>query len=245
MWGNTGRRLRDVATTNAPILAQRNCSTEDSALCRRTSRRVEVGYAISLSRSPLRLHPMYMGRPKGFTREEVLLKAIALFWEKGLSDTTLQDLERATGVNKSGLYTEFRDKEDIFVESLRHYLNTRGGDDILSMEPKGWNNIQRFLEIGHTCYSGRRGCFSVNSLRDASRLPPEALKIVDENNAKLKRLITRNIKAELPQITNPGLLTDVIFTFFAGLCIEQNSEVSLAASKKAIARFMTFLAHAH
>ena len=143
-----------------------------------------------------------MGRPKGFTREEVLLKAIALFWEKGLSDTTLKDIEQATGVNKSGLYAEFRNKEDIFLESLRYYLGTRGGDDILSTEPKGWNNVRRFLEIGHTCYSGQRGCFSVNSLRDASRLPPEALKIVDENNRKLHRLLDLPPVSAYPSLRN-------------------------------------------
>jgi AcrR family transcriptional regulator len=35
-----------------------------------------------------------------------------VFWTHEFSDTSLQDLERATGVNKSRLYTEFRDKED-------------------------------------------------------------------------------------------------------------------------------------
>jgi AcrR family transcriptional regulator len=52
-----------------------------------------------------------MGRPKNFSREEVLAKAMTVFWTHGFSDTSLQDLERATGVNKSGLYTEFRDKD--------------------------------------------------------------------------------------------------------------------------------------
>jgi len=197
-----------------------------------------------LHRRALVFHLKRMGRPKGFTREEVLTKAITLFWEKGLSDTTLQDLERVTGVNKSGLYTEFRNKDDIFIESLRYYLDTRGGDDILSREPKGWDNVRRFLEIGHTCYSGRRGCFAVNSLRDGARLPPEAMKVVDENNAKLKRLLTSNIRAESPRLADPGMLTDMIFTFFAGLCIEQNSKVPPAMAKKKIARFMAFLVDA-
>ena len=89
-----------------------------------------------------------MGRPRQFSREEVLEKAISVFWAKGFSETTLQDLEAVTGVNKSGLYSEFKNKEDIFFASLQHYLQTRGGDDILSVHPLGWNNIQRFLEIG-------------------------------------------------------------------------------------------------
>jgi AcrR family transcriptional regulator len=186
-----------------------------------------------------------MGRPKGFTREDVLMKAIALFWEKGLSDTTLQDIERATGVNKSGLYTEFKDKEDIFIESLRHYLNTRGGVEILSSEPKSWDNIRMFLEIGHTCYSGRRGCLSVNSLRDASRLPPEARRIIDENNAKLKRLLTSNMKAADPKKSNPVLLSDMTLTFFSGLCIEQESCVGPSRARKKIDQFMKFLTEAN
>src|SRR5258708_5098930 len=34
-----------------------------------------------------------------------------LRWTHGFSDTSLQDLEPATGVNESGLYTEFRDMD--------------------------------------------------------------------------------------------------------------------------------------
>jgi AcrR family transcriptional regulator len=70
-----------------------------------------------------------MGRPKGFSREEVLEKAMPVFWKHGFADTSLQELERATGVNKSGLYTEFRDKEDLFVACLRHYLESQGRGD--------------------------------------------------------------------------------------------------------------------
>jgi AcrR family transcriptional regulator len=182
-----------------------------------------------------------MGRPKGFTREEVLTKAISLFWEKGFSGACLSDLEAATGVNRSGLYAEFKSKEDIFLESLRYYLQTRGGDEILSAEPRGLDNIRRFLQIGHTCYSGRRGCFSVNSIRDAAMLPPEARQIIAENDAKLKRLLTSNLKAGLPGVMNPGSLTEMIFTFFAGLCIEQNAEIPIAVSERKIDRFMGFL----
>ena len=185
-----------------------------------------------------------MGRPKLFTREEVLSKAITVFWEKGFAETTLQDLERVTGVNKSGLYTEFKNKEEIFLESLRFYLQTRGGEELLSAEPKGWDNIRHFLEIGHTCYSGRRGCFAVNSLREIHVLPPVALAIVEENDTKLKQLIKANIRAGAPNAKNLSLTVDMIFTFFAGLCIEQNAGVSTAAAKRKIVQFLEMLSGA-
>ena len=182
-----------------------------------------------------------MGRPKEFTREDVLLKAIPVFWKKGFSKTTLQDLERATGVNKSGLYSEFRNKKAIFVASIRHYLQTRGGDDILSSRPLGWENIQRFLEIGQTSYTGRRGCFSVNSLRDVVMMPPEATRIIAGNSVVLKRLLVQNIKAEEPSVKEAGALADMILTFFAGLCIEENVKNPTKVAKRKIADFMNFL----
>jgi AcrR family transcriptional regulator len=60
-----------------------------------------------------------VGRPKNLSREEVLEKAMPVFGKHGFADTSLQELERATGVNKSGLYTGFRDKEEPFVACLR------------------------------------------------------------------------------------------------------------------------------
>ena len=182
-----------------------------------------------------------MGRPRGFTREEVLRKAISVFWAKGFAETTLQDLERATGVNKSGLYSEFHNKQEIFLESLRYYLRTRGGDDILSSKPQGWENIRRFLEIGQTSYTGRRGCFSVNSLRDVTMLPPKARKIVEDNNELLTRLLIGNIKATKPNVSGAGLLADLILTFFAGLCLEQNVAAVSRSTRRKIANFMRFL----
>jgi AcrR family transcriptional regulator len=181
-----------------------------------------------------------MGRPKEFSREGVLEKSISVFWEKGFAETTLQDLESATGVNKSGLYSEFKNKEDIFLASLQHYLQTRGGDDILSAEPLGWRNVQRFLEVGQVCYTGRKGCFSVNSMRDAAMLPAEGRKIITENNSVLRKLLIKNIKAE-SQTQKAGDLADMVLTFFSGLCIEENLHPKDAATTRRIQSFMNFL----
>jgi AcrR family transcriptional regulator len=64
-----------------------------------------------------------MGRQENFTREAVLEKALPVFCRVGFAEASLHELEQATGVNKSGLYAEFKDKEDLFVQSLRYYLS--------------------------------------------------------------------------------------------------------------------------
>ena len=78
-----------------------------------------------------------MGRPKNFSREQVLEKALPVFWKHGFADTKVEDLEKATGVNKSGLYSEFSSKEEIFIESLKHYLTERDGS-VKQKEPLRW-----------------------------------------------------------------------------------------------------------
>src|ERR1700723_1639737 len=87
-----------------------------------------------------------MGRPKGFSRVQVLEKAMPFFWKQGFADTSLQELERATGVNKSGLYAEFSNKEDLFVACLRHYLESQGKRGLLTNSPLGWNSHADFLK---------------------------------------------------------------------------------------------------
>jgi AcrR family transcriptional regulator len=181
-----------------------------------------------------------MGRPKNFTREEVLEKAIPVFWKRGFSDTSVQDLERATGVNKSGLYSEFRDKEDLFVESLRYYLATQEKRGLLTEEPLGWKNIDTFLKHGPHRKEDQKGCFSVSSMREFAILPDEAQAVVAQSRAGLKRLLVRNIQAEGSKM-DPESVAEIVLVFFSGLCIEHNLKSGRNSSARKIDSLMDVL----
>jgi AcrR family transcriptional regulator len=181
-----------------------------------------------------------MGRPKNFSREEVLEKAMPVFWTHGFSDTSLQDLERATGVNKSGLYSEFRDKEDLFVACLRHYLESQGKRGLLTREPLGWKNVESFLKNGPLNRGEQQGCFSVNSMREFAILPDEAYQVVIENRAQLQRLLAMNIEAERPRMA-PAAIAEMVLSFFSGLCIERNLKSGKTPSTRKIENFMIAL----
>src|ERR1700678_3560048 len=174
-----------------------------------------------------------MGRPKSFSREGVLEKAMPVFWKHGFADTSLQDLERATGVNKSGLYAEFRDKDDLFVECLRHYLETQEKRGLLTKEPLGWNNVENFLKNGPLSKGNQQGCFSVNSMREFAILPNEAYGAVTENRELLERLLAMNTAAEKPRNTTSAI-ADLVLSFFSGLCIERNLKSGKSSSTRKI-----------
>src|SRR6204780_4653656 len=153
-----------------------------------------------------------MGRPKQFNREGVLDRAIPVFWKHGFANTTVQHLEEATGVNKSGLYMEFKDKEDLFLASLERYAQTRGAE-ILTAQPLGWGNIERFLRLGFGCDDNQRGCFAVNSMRELAGLPAQAQEIISSSQQKLTRLLIKNIEAEKPNF-DASMIADVVLTFY-------------------------------
>ena len=177
-----------------------------------------------------------MGRPKKFIREGVLDRAIPVFWKHGFANTTVQHLEQATGVNKSGLYSEFKDKEDLFLASLERYVQTRGAE-ILTAQPLGWGNIERFLRLGFGCDDDQRGCFAVNSMRELASLPAEAQELISSAQQKLTRLLIKNIEAEAPQL-DLGIIADVVLTFFDGFCIVQNLKGGKASSERKIRNLM-------
>jgi AcrR family transcriptional regulator len=183
---------------------------------------------------------MSMGRPKSFSREEVLEKAMPVFWKHGFADTSLQDLERATGVNKSGLYTEFRNKEDLFLACLRYYLESQGKRGLLTKEPLGWNNIETFLKNGPLNKGEQQGCFSVNSMREFAILPDEAYGAVSESRALLQRLLVMNIEAEKPKMA-PSAIAEIVLSFFSGLCIERNLKSGKTSSTRKIENFLMAL----
>jgi TetR/AcrR family transcriptional regulator, copper-responsive repressor len=181
-----------------------------------------------------------VARPRNFSREGVLEKALAVFWKHGFADASLQELEKATGVNKSGLYTEFSGKEELFLETLRFYLDRLPSVGLLMVEPLGWNNIEQFLKFGPRNTEGQKGCFAISSMRELGILPPAAMEMLGRGRGHLKQLIAKNIEAEKPR-AEVNDLAGVVLTFFAGLSVEQNLKSSRAATGRKVDNLMQVL----
>jgi AcrR family transcriptional regulator len=181
-----------------------------------------------------------MGRPRQFSREGVLEKALPVFWKHGFADASLQELEMATGVNKSGLYAEFSGKEELFLESLRFYLGRLPSLKFLVAEPLGWDNIERFLKLGPGNIEGRKGCFAISSMRELAILPPAAIEILGHSRTHLKQLIAKNIEVENPKLAIPDV-AGMVMTFFAGLSVEQNLTPSRASIGRKVDNLMRAL----
>ncbi len=55
-----------------------------------------------------------MARTQEFDPNEALDRAVALFWKKGFFDSSMDDLVKATGVSRYGIYGTFGNKREFF-----------------------------------------------------------------------------------------------------------------------------------
>ena len=54
------------------------------------------------------------------TRELIVQEAAVLFNQRGFAGTSMDDIMKATGLSKGGLYGNFKNKEEIAVEAFQH-----------------------------------------------------------------------------------------------------------------------------
>ncbi len=61
------------------------------------------------------------GRPKLYDTDAALKAAGSVFWAKGFSGTSLDDLSDAMGMNRPSIYRAFGDKEEIYRQALNQF----------------------------------------------------------------------------------------------------------------------------
>jgi TetR/AcrR family transcriptional regulator, copper-responsive repressor len=122
---------------------------------------------------------------------------------------------------------------------LEHYLKTGKRMALLRVEPLGWGNVKSLLQTAPGTMD-RKGCFSVNSVRELAHLPKEARRMVKESREQLKQLIKVNCEAENSK-TDAGALTDMIAIFFSGICVEANLDQDNTRVRQKIDSFVDTL----
>ena len=57
-----------------------------------------------------------MARRKNYIEEEVIEKAMTLFWRNGYETTSMHMLEQEMGINKFSIYSSFGSKQGVFLQ---------------------------------------------------------------------------------------------------------------------------------
>ncbi len=100
-----------------------------------------------------------MGRPREFDEEQVLDRAVQVFWTHGYEATSVAALEEATGLGRQSLYNAFGGKRELFLRSLDRYTSVHADRDFATygrglgaMEAFLTESVQSMSDNGLCCF---------------------------------------------------------------------------------------------
>ena len=129
-----------------------------------------------------------------FDRDEVLDRAARVFWRDGFEATSIQDLEKATGLGRGSLYNSFGDKAALFRAVLSRYGKTEGAPPLRHLgEFDVFTGLSRMLHaiatrmgepgrppgclVTNTCAAGGGGAPTEAQIADGIRAMEAALEV--------------------------------------------------------------------
>ena len=123
-----------------------------------------------------------MARPREFERDEVIDKALGVFWMQGYAATSMSDLLGAVGIGRQSLYNAFGGKHDIFMAALRLYVRrNREMVDRLLVPELGLAAIRAYLFATARNMSSfpRKACFLFNTCVELGPHDAEARELLE------------------------------------------------------------------
>ncbi len=130
-----------------------------------------------------------MARPRSFDCDVVLDKAVETFREKGFDGTSVEDLEKATGLRRASLYGAFGDKRALYLAALRRYQGTQGVRllETLNAEKSGRAAIERlFAIVIDAAVDDPCGCLLANAASERSAHDAGVARCVSDNRRRVE-----------------------------------------------------------
>ncbi|MGN8057642.1 TetR/AcrR family transcriptional regulator [Pedobacter sp. 22163] len=132
-----------------------------------------------------------MARTKDFKEEEVLQKAVYLFWSKGYNGTSMQDLVDGLGISRSSLYDTFGDKYQLYLKALERYKNTYGNtlSHISTESISAKSAIAQLLATAANNLPQQqqpKGCFMVNASTELASHDIEVSKLINQTEKQVE-----------------------------------------------------------
>jgi AcrR family transcriptional regulator len=140
-------------------------------------------------------------RPRGYQRAKVVESAKNSFWAHGYEGTSIVELERSTGLNRSSLYLAFGGKRSLFDAAFDDYTETfidpliatmEGGSAELAEIATFLSEIRAYLLEVPTL--SQRGCLMVNAIAELSGRDQDATDRGIAYRDRLRRAFTHALE---------------------------------------------------
>jgi TetR/AcrR family transcriptional repressor of nem operon len=140
-----------------------------------------------------------MARTKDFDEDEVLAKAVSLFWYKGYNGTSMQDLVDGLGISRSSLYDTYGDKHTLFIKALESYKESATGKmcNVVTNTASAREAIKQLLEITTNELVGdcqNKGCFMTNAAIEVAPHDKQVSDIICQNDQQIEDAFCKAIE---------------------------------------------------
>jgi AcrR family transcriptional regulator len=172
------------------------------------------------------------GRPLAFNQEEVLDKALKVFWARGYEGASMAELTEVLGINKPSIYAAFGNKEELFRKALARYTSGPAAFVKEAMkEPTARLVVEKFLLLAVDFFSDRttpNGCMIVQAAltggQGSSAIQQELIAYRKSLEASFnERFEFAKSQGDLPQYVNTKQLAKYIATIHQGMSVQATS----------------------
>lgn len=166
------------------------------------------------------------GRPATFDNKEVIEKAQKVFWTKGFTATSLEDVLTATGMGSGSFYNTFKGgKKELFRKALQQRREAfRAFETALNQSDAPMELIRDFFRsIARADHNTHlQGCLVVNTVVEMAALDKdlenEAVAILKDTEHLYTRAIRRAQKeGTMKNQTDPVILGRYLITLWNGM----------------------------
>ncbi|GAU08513.1 TetR/AcrR family transcriptional regulator [Desulfoplanes formicivorans] len=153
-----------------------------------------------------------------FDREEVLDKVIELFWEKGYSGSSMQQVVNVTGLKPGSIYLSFTNKEGLFREALERYARKRKEQlrAVLDGAPSVGEGICAVFEqiVGETTAADYTSCFLVKTQLELAHEKSELQSLADAKLNEVEALFRTYLEKEYSREVSRDRATSIMLHIF-------------------------------
>ena len=189
---------------------------------------------------------MARGRPRQFDEDEALTGAMLLFWEKGLSATSLDDLAIAMNMNRPSIYNAFGNKDAIYRKSLARFCGQldKGMQETLDASTSVDVGLNAFFEQAIEVYCGsnpQMGCLMICTAPSEAVSNPEVGKDLKDLISRLdiglsQRLARAQRNGEISVDLQPKLTAKLLQATLQTIALRARTGESKASLRK-LARY--------
>jgi AcrR family transcriptional regulator len=177
-----------------------------------------------------------VARKREFDDDDVVRAVRDVFWQRGYTATSISDLEKATGLNRSSLYSTYGSKRELFARATANYLSEFIQPMFAPLEAAGagpkelagyFLGLADFFRRTADC-NASPGCFILNSAVDLNALDEEAAEQVRRQRARTKAAFLHALSSLGDRVPDPDARAELLTVAQVGVIMISRTDADAA-----------------